>query len=47
MPKLWVMVCPKGAYELMENSNYKPELSGLERWNAMKPIIQWKPKVME
>ena len=47
MPKLWVMVCSKGAFELMTNSNYKPELSGEARWNAMKPIIDWKPEVME
>lgn len=47
MPKLWVMVCPKGAYDLMVDSNYKPELSGEARWDAMKPIIQWKPEVME
>ena len=47
MPKLWVMVCPKWAYELMVDSNYKPELSGVARWNAMKPIVQWKPEVME
>jgi hypothetical protein len=47
MPKLWVMVCPKGAYELMVDSNYRPELWGEARWNAMKPITQWKPKVME
>ena len=47
MPKLWVMVCPKEAYELMVDSNYKPELWGEARWNAMKPIIQWKPEVME
>jgi len=47
MPKLWVMVCPKGAYDSMVGSNYKPELSGKARWEAMKPIIQWKPEVME
>jgi len=47
MPKLWVMVCPKGAYELTVDSSYKPELSGKARWDAMKPIIQWKPEVME
>jgi ribosomal protein S17E len=47
MPRLWVMVCPKGAYDLMVDSSYKPELSGKARWDAMKPIIQWKPEVME
>ena len=47
MPKLRVMVCPKRAYELMVDSNREPELSGAARWRAMKPIIQWKPDVME
>jgi len=47
MPRLWVMVYPKGAYELMVDSNYRPELWGEARWNAMKPITQWKPEVME
>lgn len=47
MPRLWVMVCPKGALELMVDSNYRPELTGEARWSAMKPIIQWKPEVME
>jgi hypothetical protein len=47
MPRLWVMVCPKGAFELMVDSNYRPELTGEARWSAMKPIIQWKPEVME
>jgi len=47
MPKLWVMVCLKGAYDLIVDSNYRPELWGEARWNAMKPITQWKPEVME
>lgn len=47
MPKLWVMVCSKGAFELIVDSNYNPELTGEARWNAMKPIIEWKPDVME
>jgi hypothetical protein len=47
MPKLWVMICPKEAYDLWIDSSYKPELWGEARWNAMKPIIQWKPEVME
>ena len=47
MPKLWVMVCPKGAFELITNLDYKPELTGEARWNAMKSIIEWKPEVME
>lgn len=47
MPRLWVMVCPKGAFELMVDHSYKPELSGEVRWNAQKPIIDWKPEVMK
>ena len=46
MPKLWVMVCPKGAYDLWIDSNYKPELWGEARMNAMMPITEWKPEVM-
>ncbi|HEY5614491.1 MAG TPA: hypothetical protein VIL52_00580 [Bacteroidota bacterium] len=46
MPKLWVMICPKGAFELMSDSNWKPELSGEARWNAQKPIVEWKPAVI-
>ena len=47
MPKLWVMICPKGAFELMTDPNSKPELNGEARWNATKPIIDWKPEVMK
>lgn len=47
MPKLWVMVCKKGAFELMTDPNRKPELTGEARWNAMKPIVEWKPEVMK
>lgn len=46
LPKLWVMICPKGAYELMIDNNYKPELSGMARWEASKLIEEWKPDVM-
>ena len=47
MPKLWVMVCAKGAFDLITNDNYKPELTGLARFDATKPITDWKPEVME
>jgi hypothetical protein len=47
MPKLWVLVCPKNAFELETNINYRPELQGEARWNASKPIIDWKPEVMK
>lgn len=47
MPKLWIMVCKKGAYELMTDKNYKPELTGEARFLAERAIIEWKPDVME
>lgn len=47
MPKLWVMICQKGAFELMSDKNHKPELTGEARWNAEKPIAEWKPEVMK
>lgn len=47
MPKLWVMVCPRGAFELETNPGYRPELKGEARWNATKPIADWKPEVMK
>lgn len=47
MPRLWVMICPKGAYELITNPDSKPELTGEARAKASLPIIDWKPEVME
>jgi hypothetical protein len=47
MPKLWVVIYTRGAYELLVESNYRPELTDEARWNMLKPIIEWKPKVME
>ena len=46
MPRLLVWVCPKGAFEIMTDNTYKPELAGQARWNAMEPIAEWKPEVM-
>jgi len=46
-PKLWVMICSKGALEIMVDSKHKPELTGENRWKATKPITEWKPEVME
>lgn len=46
-PKLWVMICQKGAFELMTDPNYKPELKGEARYLAEKPIVEWKPEIME
>jgi hypothetical protein len=47
MPKLWVMVCPKGAFESMTDNMYNPELTGEAWWNSIKPIVEWKPDVMK
>lgn len=47
MPKLWVMICPKGAFELMTDPNFKPELGGEARWNAQRSIAEWKSEVMK
>lgn len=47
LPKLHVMICPKGAFELMTDSKYKPELSGEARWNAQKPIQEFKPEIID
>lgn len=46
MPKLWVMICPGRAFEIETNKNYRPEITGEVRWNAFRPIIEWKPEVM-
>jgi len=46
-PRLWVMVCHKGAYELMTDPSYKPELQGEARFEAERPIVEWKHEVME
>jgi len=47
MPRLCVMVCPKGAFELMTDKMHRPELGGEARWEATRPIVQWKPEVMD
>ena len=47
MPKLQVMICRKGAYELMINPKCNPELSGTAWFAATRPLIWWKPEVME
>lgn len=44
-PRLWVMVCPKGAFELFDSS-FRPELQGEARWKAEGPIVDWKPEIM-
>lgn len=47
MPKLWVMVCQKGAFELLTDPSNRPELTGEARYLAEKPIEEWKPRVMK
>lgn len=47
MPKLWVMIYHKGAYELMTNPNSRPDLRGEARAIAESPIIDWKPEMMK
>ena len=47
MPKLWIRVCKKGAYKLMTDKNYKPEITGEARFLAESPVIEWKPDVLE
>jgi len=47
MPRLVVWVCPKGAFELMTDNTYKPELGGEARFRAKAPIVEWKPEVMK
>lgn len=46
MPKLVVMICKKEAYKLINDPNFRPELSGEARFNEEKPIVEWKPEVM-
>jgi hypothetical protein len=46
MPRLWVMIFPKEAYELMTDKNYKQEMSTSERIRKTSIIIDWKPNVM-
>lgn len=47
LPRLCVMICPKEAFELQTNLDYRPELNGEARWKATAPIVDWKPEVME
>ncbi len=46
MPRLWVMICQKGVFELMTNPESRPELQGEARFLAERPIVEWKPEVM-
>ena len=46
MPRMAVVVCKSGAYELMANRNYRPELVGEARAIATMPIENWIPEVL-
>lgn len=41
MPGLSVMICKSGAFELI-TTNSQPELTGLERFEAERPLIEFK-----
>lgn len=47
LPKLWIMICKKGAYKLITDQNYKPKLTGKARFLAERPIREWKPEIMD
>jgi hypothetical protein len=46
MPRLWVLIYPKGAYELLSDHDFQPELSDRAWVEATTPVAQWKPDVM-
>lgn len=46
LPKLIVMVCPAGAYELTTDEDSRPELGGEERFLASRPMATWIPNLM-
>lgn len=47
LPKLRVMICPKGAYELITDDTWKSELTGEARAKASMPVLDLKSKIME
>lgn len=46
MPGLAVMICKAGAYELMTDSDHRPDLRGRERFEEERPILQLVPDVL-
>jgi hypothetical protein len=46
MPKLWVLIFPKGAFDLMNDPNSMPELTDAEYRRLQSPLVDWKPDVM-
>lgn len=47
MPKLWVIICSKDAFNIMNFPDFRPELSGEARYLAKAPITEWKPDVIK
>lgn len=43
MPRLGVLIFKNDGYELLSNKNYRPELNGVARWEAMKPVLHLQP----
>ena len=43
--RLNVMICRRGAYELLTDPSYQPNLTGEARWLAEKPILQWQAQL--
>lgn len=47
LPKLWVLIFPKGHLEFMADPNWQPESNGRPSYEEMlSPIASWKPKIM-
>ena len=46
LPRLIVMVSPKGAFELLLDRDIRPDLQGEARALATLPLATWTPKVM-
>jgi len=47
LPKLRVMICPKGAFELITDPESRPELQGEARFKAERPIVIFKSPVLD
>jgi hypothetical protein len=47
MPKLWVMICHKYAFEALTDPKSRPDLSGMAYAAAVSSIVEYKPDVMQ
>ena len=45
MPRLAVLIFKDDGYELLSNKDYRPELGGVARWEASKPVLHLQPEV--